>query len=113
MLKKRQLNNSRWIMTLPDERYRSVKWAEGFLQRLASGEIKRVPRAVRDEARSILRHYPGSWDMQRAAALAPGVFQEHMEPLHRMVLEHNQRQLSDPECSYWDPEVSQSHLPKD
>jgi len=56
-------------MTLPDERYRSVKWAESFLSRLAGGDIPRVPKAVRDEARSILRHYPNSWDMQRTAAV--------------------------------------------
>ena len=72
-------------MTLPDERYRSVKWAASFLSRLASGDIPRVPKAVRDEARSILRHYPTVWDMDRAAAGAPEVFQEQMEDLHRFV----------------------------
>ncbi len=76
-------------MTLPDERYRAVKWAESFLQRLAGGEYPRVPKAVREEARSILRHYPGSWDLQRAARAAPEVFQERMEPLHRMVAAYN------------------------
>jgi hypothetical protein len=72
-------------MTLPDERYRAVKWAESFLSRLAGGDIPRVPKAVRDEARSILRHYPGGWDLDRAAHAAPDVFQAQMEPLHRMV----------------------------
>ena len=72
-------------MTLPDERYRSVKWAAHFLSRLAGGDIPRVPQAVRDEARSILRHYPTVWDMDRAAAGAPEVFQERMEDLHRFV----------------------------
>ena len=72
-------------MTLPDERYRSVKWAAHFLSRLAGGDIPRVPKAVRDEARSILRHYPTVWDMDRAAAGAPEVFQERMEDLHRFV----------------------------
>jgi hypothetical protein len=76
-------------MTLPDERYRAVKWAESFLQRLAGGEYPRVPKAVRDEARSILRHYPSSWDLDRAARSAPEVFQEQMEPLHRMVAAYN------------------------
>jgi hypothetical protein len=79
-----QLSN-RTPMTLPDERYRSVKWAEGFLKRLAGGEIPRVPKAVRDEARSVLRHYPSDYDMQRAAQAAPEVFQERMEDLHRFV----------------------------
>ena len=79
-----QLSN-RTPMTLPDERYRAVKWAEGFLKRLAGGDIPRVPKAVRDEARSILRHYPSDYDMLRAAAGAPEVFQEQMEDLHRFV----------------------------
>jgi hypothetical protein len=73
-------------MTLPDERYRSVKWAASFLSRLAGGDIPRVPKAVRDEARSILRHYPGQWDLKRLEAACPEVVQERMEPLHRMVV---------------------------
>ncbi len=108
MLKKKQLSNSRWIMTLPDERYRAVKWAEGFLQRLAGGQIARVPRAVRDEARSILRHYPGSWDMQRAAEAAPEVFQERMEDLHRFIAAAQQQRTAD-----YNPEVTQPHTAKD
>ena len=72
-------------MTLPDERYRSVKFAEQFLTRLAGGHYARTPRAVRDEARSILRHYPSNYDMLRAASAAPEVFQEQMEDLHRFV----------------------------
>jgi len=72
-------------MTLPDERYRSVKYAAEFLSRLAGGEYPRVPKAVREEARSILRHYPSQWDMQRTARMAPDVFQERMEDLHRFV----------------------------
>ena len=79
-------------MTLPDERYRAVKWAEGFLQRLAGGEYPRTPKAVRDEARSILRHYPSHWDMQRTAAAAPDVFQQQMEPLYRMIKQRDLEQ---------------------
>ena len=73
-------------MTLPDERYRAVKFAEQFLSRLAGGEYPRVPKAVRDEARSILRHYPNDYDMTRAAETSPEVFQERMEDLHRFIL---------------------------
>ena len=79
-------------MTLPDERYRAVKWAEGFLKRLAGAGFERVPKAVRDEARSILRHYPSDYDMLTAAHEAPAVFQERMEPLYRMVKQHEQDQ---------------------
>jgi hypothetical protein len=79
-------------MTLPDERYRAVKWAESFLSRLAGGEYPRVPKAVRDEARSILRHYPSNWDMNRAAATSPEVFQQQMEPLYRMIKQRDLEQ---------------------
>jgi len=79
-------------MTLPDERYRAVKYAQDFLSRLAGGQYARVPKAVRDEARSILRHYPSSYDMLRAAEGAPDVFAERMEPLYRMVKQHEQDQ---------------------
>ena len=72
-------------MTLPDERYRSVKYAADFLSRLAGGQYARVPKAVRDEARSILRHYTSTWDMDRAATAAPEVFQQQMEDVHRFI----------------------------
>lgn len=69
-------------MTLPDERYRAVVQTERFLKELLS--TPRVPRAVKDSARSLLRHYPSTWDMARAAASAPAVFQERMEPVTRL-----------------------------
>ena len=87
MLKKRALSNSReWDMTLPDERYRAVVQTRRFLLDLCNREhTPRVPKIVRDTARSMLRHYPSDWDMQRAAESAPEVFQERMEDLHRFV----------------------------
>jgi hypothetical protein len=72
-------------MTLPDERYRAVVHAERFLSRLAGGHYARVPKAVREEARALLRHYPTDWDMNRASSAAPEVFQERMEDLHRFI----------------------------
>ena len=77
-------------MTLPDERYRAVRSTEEFLQRLAGGHYARVPKAVRGEALALLRHYPGKWDLQRAATAAPEVFQERMEDLHRFVAQGQQ-----------------------
>jgi hypothetical protein len=35
----------------------------------------------------MLRHYPNEWEMRQAAEGAPDVFQEHMEPLYRLVKE--------------------------
>lgn len=74
-------------MTLPDERYRAVLWASRFLQEIAHDKKKypRIPKVVRQEAYSILRHYPNSSDLRQAADKAPHIFQERMEPLYRMV----------------------------
>ena len=52
-------------MTLPDERYRAVIQTEKFLKEILS--TPRVPKAIKDRARSCLRHYPVWYDMQRAA----------------------------------------------
>lgn len=66
-------------MTLPSERTRSVIYARMFLTRLSSSHgIKGIPKAVREEARQILRHYPfwfdlgrkGSWDEKEAIRIA-------------------------------------------
>ena len=75
-------------MTLPDERYRAVTYTEQFLQRLAGGQIARVPKAVRDEARSLLRHYPNQYDMRKTTQTSPDIFQEQMDDLHRMILQY-------------------------
>ncbi len=63
-------------MTLPDERYRAVLQAERLLKDLCDPSVTpRVPKSVRSRASSALRHYPGSWDMDRAAHSCPEVFQ--------------------------------------
>jgi hypothetical protein len=73
-------------MTLPDERYRAIVQTQKFLLDLCNSQhTPRVPKLVRDRARSMLRHYPTTFDMQRAAAGSPDVFQERMEDLHRFV----------------------------
>jgi hypothetical protein len=70
---------------MPDERYRAVLYAEEFLRALSDSNItKRVPKELRQRARGILRHYPNTWDMQRAAEGAPDVFAERMEDVTRM-----------------------------
>lgn len=63
-------------MTLPDERYRAVLAAERFLQDLLDpSKTPRVPKDVRNRARSVLRHYPSKFDMDRAATAAEWVFE--------------------------------------
>lgn len=79
-------------MTLPDERYRSVMWASRFLQELAHDRKKypRIPKVVRQEASSILRHFPSSWDLKQASQYAPDVFQERMEPVTRLFKQYEE-----------------------
>lgn len=91
MHKKRLLSRSREYMTLPDERYRAVLWARTFLFELANDTKKypRISKAVRQQAWSILRHYPSDWDMSVVAEQSPNVFQKQMEPLTRMMMSYN------------------------
>ena len=80
-----QLSNAT-IMTLPDERYRSIMQARRLLQELCDPKLTpRVAAGIRDRARGALRHYPTDYDMLRAAEAAPNVFQQRMEDLHRFV----------------------------
>ena len=73
-------------MTLPDERYRAVVQTRRFLLKILT--TPRVPKAVKDEARACLRHYPSEWDMEQAAEASPHVFAKRMEPLYRMVKQY-------------------------
>jgi hypothetical protein len=78
-------------MTLPDERYRAVIQTRRFLFDLCNpNHTPRVPKLIRETARSMLRHYPSEYEMRRAAEGAPDVFQERMEPLYRMVKQYEQ-----------------------
>lgn len=63
-------------MTLPDERYRSVLAAERLLRDLCDPSVTpRVPKLVRDRARSVLRHYPSKLDLDRAATVCDHIFE--------------------------------------
>lgn len=51
-------------MTIPVERTNAVIYTEAFLLRLLSPkETPRVPKAVRQEAKHLLRHYPTKFEM--------------------------------------------------
>ena len=83
-------------MTLPDERYRAIKWAERFLQDLTDpSQTPRIPRSVRAHARSILRHYPSEYYLDQLAQARPDIIAAEMEQLHRFIRSSEQ----DPECT--------------
>jgi hypothetical protein len=75
-------------MTLPDERYRAVVETEKFLRELIS--TPRIPKAIKDQARWCLRHYPNEWEMQQAAEATPHVFAERMEDVTRLFKKYEQ-----------------------
>ena len=83
-------------MTMPDERYRAIERTRTLLFNLISAEhTPRVPKIIRDEARYCLRHFPTRFDMEITADKAPEVFQEHMEPLYRMVKKYDMEKNND------------------
>ena len=69
-------------MTLPDERYRAVVQTQRFLLRILT--TPRVPKAVKDEARACLRHYPSEYDMKKVSQTSADIFAERMEDVARM-----------------------------
>lgn len=75
-------------MTLPDERYRAVVQTQRFLLEILT--TPRVPKAIKDQARWCLRHYPSDYDMQIAAIGAPEVFQKQMEPVTRLFKQYEE-----------------------
>jgi len=80
-----------YIMTLPDERYRAVVQTRRFLFDLCNPEhTPRVPKLIRDTARSMLRHYPDEYDMKKTAQTSPDIFQERMEPVTRLFKQYEQ-----------------------
>jgi hypothetical protein len=76
-------------MTLPDERYRAVLAAERLLKDLCDpSKTPKVPKEVRERARSCLRHYPSSYDMERCVD-GHMVFAKYLDPLYKMVKQHD------------------------
>jgi hypothetical protein len=56
-------------MTIPYERARAIRQTEEFLKELLSVQkTPRVPKKIRDQARHLLRHYPGLHDLKMIEA---------------------------------------------
>ena len=81
-------------MTLPDERYRSIQHARRLLEELCDPKLTpRIAAGIRDRARGALRHFPSNYDMQRTARMAPDMFAEKMDDLHKMILRYDQETI--------------------
>lgn len=75
-------------MTLPDERYRAVLQTRRFLLELLT--TPRIPKTIKDGARSCLRHYPDTWEMQQVAESSPHIFAERMEEVTRLFKQYEE-----------------------
>lgn len=61
-------------MTTPEERYRALKQSRKLLEDLCDpGKTPRVPSPVRDRARSILKHYPADFEIEKIADQCPEI----------------------------------------
>lgn len=62
-------------MTLPLERYRAVLSAREFLRALMDPkETPRVPREIRQRAKSVLKHFPSEYEMETVSKKAKDLF---------------------------------------
>lgn len=81
-------------MTLPYERYNAIKWTEKFLQELLDPkQTPRVPRAIRQRAYSLLRHYPGGYNLDVLATKCPSVLEtpNPIDDLSMMIYDYEEK----------------------
>ena len=84
-------------MTLPDERYRSLVQTKKFLYSLMnSKETPRVPKIIRQQARSLLRHWPDNYHLDLMTEEMPQYFAKKMEPLYKMVKQYDMEKKNEP-----------------
>lgn len=74
-------------MTLPDERYRAIRWAERFLVSILHNRSG-LSDDMKQEAKSILRHFPSEYELDRLAEASPEILQKQMEPVYRMMKQY-------------------------
>ena len=72
-------------MTLPDERYRSLRQGRKLLEELCDpGKTPRVPSIVRDRARGALRHFPSDYELDKLAESCPQLLDKETFSLDKL-----------------------------
>jgi hypothetical protein len=78
-------------MTLPDERYRAIMFAKSLCEDLMfANKTPGVPKAIRERARAVLRHFPDEYYLSMLAEARPDIIErrgEPYDPLYKMVKE--------------------------
>lgn len=73
-------------MTMPLERTNAVNRVREFLRKLlVASETPRIPKSVRLEAKSLLKHYPSEYDLIRSAFKCPEVWGPKDEDKSRLM----------------------------
>lgn len=79
-------------MTLPDERYRAIMFAKHLCEDLLDPhKTPRVPKAVRQRARGVLRHFPDEYYLSMLAKSRPDILEyrgDPIEPLYKLIKDY-------------------------
>jgi hypothetical protein len=79
-------------MTLPDERYRAIIWARDLCRELLDPkQTPKVPKSIRQQAYSVLRHFPDEYYLSMLAEARPDILErkgEPLDPLYKMVKQY-------------------------
>ena len=73
-------------MTLPYERFNAVNRTREWL--LVNIHNTRLPKYIREEMRSLLRHYPVHSELAHIAEQVPGYLEASPDPFVKMVNEY-------------------------
>jgi hypothetical protein len=80
-------------MTLPDERYRAIILAKDLCEELLDPKLTpRVPKEIRQQAYSVLRHFPDEYYLSMLAEARPDILErrgEPLDPLYKMIKEYD------------------------
>jgi len=83
-------------MTMPDERYHSLKRTEEFLTRLLNPKLTpNVPKPIRSEAKLLLRHFPTEFYLEELAAARPDILSPRMDELHKWIISNDPANSTD------------------
>ncbi|NBP58606.1 hypothetical protein EBU71_19125 [bacterium] len=79
-------------MTLPDERYHALIQTRTLLFHLCSPHMTpRVPRAIRERAMNLLRHFPTDYHLEMMTIHMPNDFAKEIEPVTRMFMKYEDK----------------------
>jgi hypothetical protein len=79
-------------MTLPDERYRAIRYAEKLcVDLLDPKKTPRVPKEIRKRALGVLRHFPDEYYLSMLADCRPDILERKggpVDPLYKMIRDY-------------------------